>query len=213
MFSWPADAKLRVSGLNNQVLAAYALTNPSRRLTTSRVNGTPVITLPPHPPDERDTVIALQLDGPPRVDAMVVTQGSDAPFELDYTSGVTAGKAVKRFNRDGKFHIGKWTGPEDSVTWRVLISQTGEYNLRIRYSARRESQDAKYAVKIGSRTVTGTVVSTGEGYQYKTFNLGTVKLSQVGLSAVQIEPAAEYNHNLMFFQALELIPIGPRMVE
>jgi alpha-L-fucosidase len=213
VFSWPADGKLHVSGLNNQVLSAYPLTNRSRPLTISRGNNTPIVMLPPHPPDERDTVIVLQLEEPPRVDVTTLTQGSDAPFELDYIAGVTAGKAVKRFNRDGRFHIGKWTGPEDSVTWRVLISQTGEYNVRIRYSARRESRDTKYLVKIGGQTVTGTVVSTGEGYQYQTFDLGTVKLSKAGLATVQIKPAAEYDHNLMFFQALELIPLGPRMVE
>ena len=213
VFSWPADGKLRVSGLNNQVVAAYALTNRSRPLMVSGVNGTPVITLPPHATDNRDTVIALELDGPPRVDATTITQGSDAPFELDYVSAITAGKAVKRFNRDGKFHIGKWTGPEDSVTWRVLISQIGEYNVRIRYSAREESQDAKYMIRVGNQTVAGTVVPTGEGYKYKTFDLGTVKLSKAGLSTVQIKPAAEYNHNLMFLQTLELTPVGPRMVE
>jgi alpha-L-fucosidase len=213
VFSWPADGKLRISGLNNQVVAAYALTNRSRPLAVSGVNGTPVIALPPYAPDNRDTVIALELDGPPRVDATIITQGSDAPFELDYVSAITAGKAVKRFNRDGKFHIGKWTGPEDSVTWRVLISQNGEYNVRIRYSAREESQGAKYMIRVGNQTVAGTVVPTGEGYQYKTFDLGTVKLSKAGLSTVQIKPAAEYNHNLMFLQTLELTPVGPRMVE
>lgn len=213
VLSWPADGKLRISGLNNQVLFAHALTDRSHPLTISRMNDAPVITLPLRPADERDTVLALQLDGPPRVDPMTVTQGSDAPFELDYIGGVTAGKAVKRFNRNGKFHISKWTGPEDSITWRVLISQTGKYNLHIRYSARRESQDTKYVVTIGRQTITGTVTPTSEGYQYKTFDLGMVTLSRAGFSNVQIKPAAEYNHNLMFFQALELIPRGPQMVE
>ena len=213
VFSWPADGKLRVSGLNNQVVAAYALTNRSHPLTVSHVNGTPVIVLPFQALDHRDTVIALELDGPPRGDAAIVTQGSDAPFELDYVPAMTAGKAAKRFNRDGKFHIGKWTGPEDSVRWRVLVSQIGEYNLRIRYSAREESRDAKYVIRIDNQILTGTVVPTGEGYQYKTFDLGTVKLPKAGLSTVQIKPAAEYNHNLMFLQTLELTPAGPRMIE
>jgi alpha-L-fucosidase len=213
VFNWPADNKLRVSGLNNQVVAAYALTDRSHPLTVSRLNGTPVIALPSRVPDSHDTVITLELDGPPRGDATIVTQGSDAPFELDYVSGTTAGKAVKRFNRDGKFHIAKWTGPEDSITWRVLISQTGKYDVSIRYSAREESQGAKYTIGIGSQTVTGTVMPTGEGYQYKTFHLGTVQLSKAGFSTVQIKPAANLGRNLMFFQALELAPVGPRMVE
>jgi hypothetical protein len=213
VFSWPADDKLRISGLDNRVVAAYALTNRSHPLIVNYVNGTPVIALPSRRPDQYDTVIAVELDGPPRVAAPTVVQGSDAPFELDYISGVTAGKAMKRFNRDGKFHIAKWTGPEDSITWRVLISQTGKYNVRIRYSARQESHDEKYLITISSQTVTGAVVPTGEGYQYRTFDLGTVQLSKAGFATVQIKPAAEYNHNLMFFQTLELIPVGPRMIE
>lgn len=213
VWSWPADNKLRVSGLHNQITSAYTLTNRSHPLAVSYANGTPVVDLPSHPPDDRDTVIALQLDRPPQVESSLLTQGSDQPFELDYASGVTAGKAVRRFNRDGKLHIGKWTGPQDSVTWRVLISQTGEYSVRLRYSARQESQGEKYMIAIGSQTVTGTVVPTGEGYQYKTFDLGTIKLSKAGPETVRMKPAAEYGRNLMFFQMLELIPVGPRAIE
>jgi hypothetical protein len=171
------------------------------------------VTLPAKPLDEYDTVIVLQLDGAPRVDPPVVTQGSDSPFELDYQRAVTSGKAVKRFNRDGKFHIAKWTGPNDAITWHLLVSQAGQYQVRIRYSARKESSAAKYAVTVGGQTLTGAVVETGEGYQYQTFDLGAVKLAKAGSYIVQIKPAAESGHNLMFFQELDLVPEGPLMVE
>ncbi|MBV9937202.1 MAG: alpha-L-fucosidase, partial [Acidobacteriaceae bacterium] len=69
VWNWPADNKLRVSGLRNRTVSAYALTNRSRPLTVSYVSGTPVVDLPSHPPDERDTVIALELDRPPQVDS------------------------------------------------------------------------------------------------------------------------------------------------
>jgi alpha-L-fucosidase len=213
VFSWPGDGVLRMPGLKNELRSAYALADPSRKLTLQRIDGNVAITLPDKPLDELDTVIVLQLDGPPRVDPPVITQDTESPFELDSQLAVTSGRAVKRFNRDGKFHIAKWTGPEDTITWRLLVSQAGEYQVRIRYSARKESDGAKYAVTVGGQTLTGAVVETGEGYQYKTFDLGAVKLAKAGSYVVQIKPAVESGHNLMFFQQLDLVPEGPLMVE
>ena len=213
VMSWPGDGVLRMPGLKNDLRAAYALAEPSRKLTLSRADGNVAITLPAKPLDEYDTVIVLQLDGAPRVDPPVVTQGSDSPFELDYQPAVTSGKAVKRFNRDGKFHIAKWTGPQDTITWHLLVSQAGEYHVRIRYSARNESNGAGFLVTVGGQTLNAAVAETGEGYQYKTFDLGSIKLAKAGSYTVQIKPAAESGHNLMFFQQLDLVPEGPLMVE
>lgn len=213
VFSWPGDGVLRMPGLKNELRSAYALADPSSKLTLQRIDGNVAITLPAKPLDELDTVIVLQLDGPPRVDPPVITQDTESPFELDCQPAVTSGKAVKRFNRDGKFHIAKWTGPSDAITWHLLVSQAGQYQVRIRYSARKESSGAKYVVTVGGQTLTGAVVETGEGYQYKTFDLGAVKLAKAGSYIVQIKPAAESGHNLMFFQQLDLVPEGPLMIE
>ena len=213
VFSWPGDGVLRMPGLKNELRSAYALADPSRKLTLQRIDGNVAITLPAKQLDDLDTVIVLQLEGPPRVDPPVITQDTESPFELDSQLAVTSGKAVKRFNRDGKFHIAKWTGPDDAITWHLLVSQAGEYQVRIRYSARKESRGAKYSFTIGGQTLTGAVVETGEGYQYKTFDLGAVKLAKAGSYIVQIRPAAESGHNLMFFQQLDLVPEGPLMVE
>jgi hypothetical protein len=94
-----------------------------------------------------------------------------------------------------------------------LVSQTGDYNVRIRYSARQDSQNARYSVKIGDQTISGAIRPTGEAYQYQTFPLGTIKFPKAGEYTVQIKPSAEYEHNLMFFQSLELAPVGLRMVD
>jgi alpha-L-fucosidase len=213
VFSWPGDGRLPVPGLKNEVVAAYALTAPSRKLGVSSASGTSLIALPAKPLDDLDSVIVLQLAGPPQVDPPTITQGSDAPFELDYISAVTTGKATKRFNREGKFHIAKWTNAQDSIGWHLLVSQVGEYQMRIRYSAREESKDAKFVITAGGQSLAGIVVPTGEGYQYKTFDLGTIKFSSAGPYVVQIRPAADYDHNLMYFQLLELAPVGPLMIE
>ena len=209
VFTWPGDGVLRLPGLKNNLREAYALADPSGKLALHSADENAAITLPAKPFDEHDTVIVLRLEGTPRVEPPVVTQGSDSPFELDYQRGVTTGKAVKRFNRDGKFHIAKWTGPGDTITWNLLVSQAGKYQVRIRYSAREESSGARFVITVGGQTLTGTVVATGEGYQYRTFDLGAVKLTNAGSYTVEIKPIAESDRNLMFFQKLDLIPEGP----
>jgi alpha-L-fucosidase len=207
VFSRPGDATLHVSGLTNEVRAAYPLLDPSRKLAVSRDNGVVSVSLPARSLDEQDTVVVMDLAGRPRVDPPVVSQGSDSAFDLDYLRAVTAGKAVKRFNREGRFHISKWTGPGDSVSWRVLVSQAGAYRVRIRYAARKEWARARYVVAVGPESLNAAVETTGDWYQYKSFDLGAVKLARAGPYTVTIRPAAASDHYLMYFQSLALEPV------
>ncbi len=207
VFSWPADAVLRLSGLKNEVRSAYLLLDPSRKLAVSREHGVISMSLPARCLDENDTVVVMEIAGQAGADPPLITQGSDSSFELDYLKAVTGGKAVKRFNRDGKFHIAKWTGPEDSVRWRLLISQTGTYKVRIRYAARKERGGSKFVVAVGPQFVSAVVTPTGDGYQYQTFDLGTVQIAKAGEYTVGIRPAAASDRNLMYFQSLVLEPV------
>ena len=208
VFNWPADNVLRVSHLgNNQVKAAHFLTRPAEKLAVSRDHGVVLLPLPARIPDPNDTVVVLEMAGPLKVDPPLVTVGSDAPYHLDYMNGVTAGKAVKRFNRKGNFFISKWSGPEDSITWHLFISQTGSYKVHIKYAAREELQGGQYLLAIGSQTLRGVVQKTGEDFDYKTLDLGTVSLPHAGAITVRIQPAGSYEHDLMQFQSLDLDPV------
>jgi len=206
VFSWPSDAILRVPGLKTEVRSAHLLVDPAHPLKVSREHGVTAIGLPARMPDDTDAVVVLQLAGAVQVEREMVTQGSDAPLSLDYLKGATSGKAVKRFNRDGKFHISKWTGPRDTISWRVLVSQAGKYRVRIRYSAPSEWTGGKYEIRIGSELVNSTVQATGEGYQYRMFDLSTLIL-KAGEHAVTIRPTAELSHYLMYFDSIGLDPV------
>jgi hypothetical protein len=182
------------------------------KLEVRRSYGTDLISLPLRPTDLTDTVVVLELNGPPKTDPVILTQGSDSPMILDYASAVTAGRAVKRFNRDGGFHIAKWMGPQDSITWQLLVSQKGAYHVRIRYAASDESKGDRYQINVAGQIVEGVVAATGEGYQYQTFELKTIQL-KAGRCVVQVAPSGNLNHNLMFLHSLELVPDGPIMID
>jgi alpha-L-fucosidase len=190
--------------LNNPVQSAYPLLDPSRKLPFRRENGVISVSLPARSLDDHDTVIVLEISGRPSVDPPLITQDSDSPFELDYAQAMTAGNAVKRFNRDGGFHISNWTGPSDLVAWRLLVSQTGSYKVSIRYAARKSWGGTRYVVTVGSQTLTAAVEPTGDWYEYKTFDLGTVKLPKAAEYLLSIRPADASTHNLMYFKSLNL---------
>ncbi len=206
VFSWPADARLRIAGLHNEVAAAYPLADPSLRLSVDRENDAITVGLPARSLDENDTVVVMEISGPPVVDPPRIVQDSDSPFELDYLEAMTAGKAEKRFNRDGGFFISKLTGPADSITWHVLVSLPGSYRVGIRYAAREEWARNTYVVTVGSQSLTAAVTATGDGFEYKKFDLGEVKFLKAGPYTVKVRPTSVSGHDLMYFHSLILEP-------
>jgi alpha-L-fucosidase len=206
VFTWPADGVLRVSGFRNQVRGAYPLLSPARKLTPSREHGVVSIPLPAGVRNEHASVIVMETVGEPQANPPVLTQGSDQQMDFDYMTATTSGNVAKRFNRDGKFHISKWTGPQDVVTWRALISQAGDYSVKIRYAARQAWAGGKYEVSVGHQRVVATVQPTGDWYEYKDFEIGKVKVTKAGEYNVSIRPLAEQDHYLMYFQSLTIEP-------
>ncbi|MCJ7487028.1 MAG: hypothetical protein MUQ25_12805 [Candidatus Aminicenantes bacterium] len=59
---------------------------------------------------------------------------------------------------------------------------------------------------IGPHLLSATVEAMGDRYHYKTFDRGTVELSQAGECLVTVRPASGSDHKLMCFQSLKLEP-------
>ena len=68
-------------------------------------------------------------------------------------------------------------------------------------------------MEIGGQSITGVVGSTGEGYQYRAFDLGYVRIPKAGEYTGSIRPAEDSDRYLMYFQSLLLEPVGGQSVE
>jgi alpha-L-fucosidase len=207
VFSWPADRTIRLSGLNNGINSARLLTDLNHKLPVTGQDGNLLITVPAIMPDVRDTVIAVELDKPPVVNPPVVTQDSDTGFQLNYLTAVTSGNARKRFNRDGGFHISKWTAPADTATWILSVSVAGKYAIKIRYAAANAWKDGNYLITVGTHQLKSPVKPTGDAYQYQIFDAGAIVFPKAGQYKLQLNPAETLNHNLMYFDSLTLEPL------
>ena len=57
------------------------------------------------------------------------------------------------------------------------------------------------------KRLTAAVEPTGQDFDYRAFALGTITIPQAGPCTVRIQPAGQYDHDLMQFQSLLLNPV------
>ena len=209
VFDWPADRRLRLSGLRTAAESAALLADPANRLPIRQEDGNLEISLPEKPVDPVDTVVVLDLEAAPRVDPPVVKQGSDGTIVLDYIRAITTGRTVKRFNRKGSFHISKWTGPQDTILWHVAVAKPGRFEVKITYAADAAWAGQPYLVEVAGSRLEADVQPTGASYEYKTVSLGTIQIEQTGPCQLVVRPAKGLDHDLMYFKSVELTPLSP----
>jgi alpha-L-fucosidase len=205
VFQRPADGALELTGLRNNVRKASLLMQPGRSLESSRNGASVRISVPPIPADAIDTVVALELDGPPRVDPPVVTEAEGEAVILQYLNAVTSGKAVKRFNRRGQFHISKWTGPADQASWRVRFLQPGRYRVHLQCAGAPGRPSGAFVLAAGDQAVHIESPQASGWYQYATRDVGVLAIAAAGEQELVLRPAREIGQDVMCFKSLKLV--------
>ncbi len=205
VFNWPSTGRLVVRGLNNRVKQATLLIDDKTNLRFSQNMNTLTIAVPPMPVDPVNTVIVLDVDGKPEARPPVVDEDLNNTITLDFVTAVTGGKAVKRFNRKGNFHISKWTGPDDTITWHFTVAAPGTFNVMITYAARDEWRDKEYIIAAGGQNLTARTESTGDWYDYKIFNIGKFQFDKPGNYTLTVRPKSGMEHYLMYFKEIRLV--------
>jgi len=204
VFKRPADGTLELPGLKSQVMKASLLTDPGTVLESSQQGSAVRIHLPPVPADAINTVVAVELDGPPLVEPPVITEKAGKPVVLDYLNAVTSGNAVKRFNRRGQFHISKWTGPDDQAGWRVRFLEPGRYRVRLVCAGAPGRPTGTFVLSAGDRQVEVESPKASDWYKYVTLDAGVLEITTAGEQELVLRPARELGQDLMYLKSLGL---------
>ena len=210
VFNWPSDGVLKLSGLHNEIRKAYLLIDKVVNLAFTKNEGDISITLPSNPPDSINSVVTLEIVGEPDVDPFIVKQEGLQPVKLDYSSASTHGRAQKRANRRGEsqeFHISRMEGPHDWIEWKADFKSAGTFQVRITYAAISGWEDGSYAISDGTESIHGSVLKTSGWYEYKTEDVGVLKIKEPGITTIRLFPEKELKHYLMYFSYLELTPV------
>jgi hypothetical protein len=189
--------------LRSEVKKAFLLADPGMEITSSRSGSSVRISLPSIPADAINTVVALELDGPPRVDPPVITEKAGAPVVLDYVNALTSGKTVKRFNRRGQFHISKWTGPADQASWRVRFLEPGRYRVRLVCAGAPGRPTGTFVLSAGEQKIQMESPPAAGWYQYVSRDAGVLSVA-AGEQELVLCPARELGQDVMCFKSITL---------
>ncbi|MDT8389771.1 MAG: alpha-L-fucosidase [Lentisphaeria bacterium] len=211
--NWPTT-DLRVYGLRNQVISARLLRDPQAPVHVRQAGDCVTLSLPDEAPEPLFPVVALDLDGRPDVETIIVQQ-DDQPILLPAHTAEITGDMVA--NPSGV--VDGWTHAENSAGWSFRVKTPGVYTVTALVKINRNLQEL-YGKPVIQAVVGGTTVShpldvsgldMSEGakvYQVIRTELGRVEFERPGddfltLSATDFDSAATRGLTLT---GVELVP-------
>jgi len=184
VFDWPADGKLVVPGLRNEVRSAWLLATDKTLKTTATEQGV-VIDVPAEPLDPIDTVVVLEVKGKLDIEKVLPSQAVDGTLALTADSAEIRGSQAQVESIDGESNIGWWTNADDSVAWSFKVEKPGRFNVTAVVAT--PAQSSRFEIAVGDQKLAVEVSSTG-GYQsFKTVELGKIELKR-GVCELSVRP-------------------------
>jgi alpha-L-fucosidase len=210
---WPADGRILVPGLKNDIRGARLLANRVVALQTERVGERDwLVHVPAPPPDPLDSVLALTIAGAPRVDrTFVLDPLPGAASRLSCWAAEIHGRSAKRtdLSCDNASYdaIHSWTNAQDWLSWSFRTPRAATYDVSVTYAAAADSAGNKFTLRVGDRQLTGAVQSTGGPESFKEFRLGAIDIPQAERVAAELRPGSITTGSaLMTFHVLTFRP-------
>jgi alpha-L-fucosidase len=191
VFNWPADGKLVVPGLTNQVVMAGLMEKNwygghKHLATSSDANGV-TISVPQTPPDKISSTVILKIKGAPEVVAAPIGPESDGAVRLMASEAELQG-GLQYESGGGKDNIGFWTNPADTAAWKFRVDRSGKFKVSTEIAA---EASGKYEIVVGEQQLSATAPATKDFTKFNQSNLnGTLELT-VGSFTLTVKPIAE----------------------
>jgi hypothetical protein len=212
---------LKINGLRNKVKTATLLADPGRRVGVSQTYDTATdfhtltLTLGGKRAGKYISVVALDLDGPAKVEMLPLQQPSGTVVLPVYMAGLhgAAGATPLAINRAGLLENLK--DPRSSVTWDFKLAIPGEYAVKVVIGCPHHGGKAcdgqRVALTIGGQELRGVLKADEkvDGARTQYFpefaaNLGRIRLDQAGTPHAELR--AEEAPNGLALAAVHLAP-------
>jgi alpha-L-fucosidase len=187
VFNWPADGRLVVPGLKNDVLGASLLADGAK-LTASRAAEGVVVSLPAAAPDPVSSTVVLRINGEPDVELAVLSQEADGTIKLPASEAICQGKQLKYESGNGKDNLGYWTNPSDWAEWQFRVNRAGKFKVTAEIAAQ---GSGRFTVAVGGSSLQGAAPDTGDYTKFQKVELGTVEIKETGKNALAAKAVRE----------------------
>ncbi len=209
VFQWPRDGQLRVPALQNKVLSAHLLAVPGAPIAIARDKGDVVLTLPQAAPDEAASVIALELDGPPRAGEFRFHPDAGGMLTLGAESAKIETQFEQRAKLDnalGHVFLTQWSKPQDIPYWDIELPRAGKYQVAISYAATKPAIGSAYSVLDGAANLSAAVKNASGDWVFSEDSIGELELP-AGKSQVKVKIAGKDGQNVMQLERVTLKPV------
>lgn len=213
--TWP-KGKLHLLGVKNTAKAARVLGAPDASVTVEQQGDVVSLALPASAPEAIVSVVALELDGAPDVEQLVIQDG-DAPIKLPMHMADLEGTVSVRKNGIAQ----NWKDTDSSASWTFRTQTPGLYEVRATTIYRKPQRDHfgnnDLQITVGEESITGTAgiqdIDTSEDAPWTQFpqsSLGRLRIATAGdhvltARAVKIDSDASQGVKLV---SIELTPVA-----
>ena len=189
VFQWPADGRLIVPGLQNQVAAAYLLTDAEKNaLTTEAVDSGVCVHLPSAAPDPICSVVVLKVAGPVEIAAAIPAQQSDGTIKLAAVNATCHGHQIRYESGPERDNIGFWLNPSEWCDWTVQVTKPGKFAVSAEIAA---TGSGSFHIVAGDQTLQAKAPNTGNYGRFHKVDLGEIQIEQTGKVVVAVKAVAD----------------------
>jgi len=200
VFNWPTDGVVRVPGLRNEVKKAALIAKGRPKLACERLGNDWLVCVPKKAPDKIASVIALDLDGAPQVEPLVIRPDAKGVVELPASLAQIEAQHGQRARFEivgGRVRIGNWINANDKPYWEFELPNAGAYKIVATYACAPESKGSALTLAGGTSHLAFKTRATGGPDEYKPITLGTVQLkkgaNRLQLIATDLKPGGAMN--------------------
>jgi alpha-L-fucosidase len=189
VFNWPADGKLLVPGLKNQVEKAYLLSDSSKSPLRSDAGAEGVlVTVPGTAPDPVASVVVLEVKGELNVEPVLPVQQADGSVNLPAVDAILHGNGIRYESGHRKDNIGYWTNAADWAEWKFQVTKPGTFTLIAQIAAQ---GSGSFQVVVGDRKLQAKAPTTGDYERFRQVTLGELEIPAAGKVSLQVRAIKE----------------------
>jgi alpha-L-fucosidase len=181
LFDWPGQT-LTLTGLRSKVVGAHILKGDVAVKAWPSDDG-PVLGLPAeYTPDLIDTVVAVDLDGPPVVE-FSIRQGEDGSVNLTADLAQLHGKTITVETKPGADgqpvpNIGFWVVQDDWASWQMALARGGRFQVEVEWASEVGTGGNQVEISFGPETISFLTEETGGWDKFQRKAIGTVELGR-----------------------------------
>lgn len=206
LFQWPANSKLSIPELQNEIVSAELVGRSGKLMISGST-----INLPPTAPHAAASVLKLTLREPAKALPYIVRPDQDGVITARAEScefQTRPGMIARKDDRGGTAFLSHWTRAIDVPTWKVFVPQDGRYRVEVVYRAEESSKGVLFTITMKGATmgmVKGAVEPTGGAS--RRFSVSDMEL-EAGNQMLLLQPENKPGQTAMELEAVVLRRIG-----